>query len=109
MSIDMTQSFINMDIKTDNWQEQVINAFEGVDGGADVSASDCAAYDSASVETCNDNGMVKTSDGKAVKVDGSAFLYVNEQFSMRQQNQASGLASASNLDKQINAKLSQKL
>ncbi|MCU0641618.1 MAG: hypothetical protein MUC35_05965 [Candidatus Margulisbacteria bacterium] len=100
-----------MDQKTDAWQNQVINAFEGVDAnsGADIQASDYNAGKGHTTAEANAAGCVVTSAGKAVKVDGSAFLYVNEQFSMRQQNQASGLASASNLDKQINAKLSQKL
>ena len=108
MSVDMTQQFVNMDIKTDNWQQQVIDAFDKVDAGADVSAGDAAGA-SWDQGQANANGCVQTASGDNVKVDGSAFLYVNEQFSMKQQNQAGGLASASNLDKQIAAKLSQKL
>jgi hypothetical protein len=114
MAIDMTDSYVKIDIKTDNWQQQVIDAFEGVDAGADISAEDASEMhinpdNNTAVHNANNQGLVVTSSGDCVKVDGSAFLYVNERFSTQQTNQASGLASASNLDKQINAKLSQKL
>ena len=99
MSVDMTQNFIDMDIKTDDWQNQVIDAFSAVDGGADVTANDAQAY--ATKDEANANGCVRTQAGKNVKVDGSAFLYVNERFTTQQTNEASGLSVAAKIDDKV--------
>jgi|GEM_PF-5382889 len=108
MAIDMTQNFIDLDIKTDDWQQQVIDAFDASDIGADVTAQD-ASNANWSPEQANANGCVQTSEGKNVKVDGSAFLYVNERVNQKLTNEASGLSSASNLNKNVTSMLQRKL
>lgn len=108
MAIDMTQNFIDLDIKTDDWQQQVIDAFEASDLGADVTTSD-AANANWNTQEANAHGCVLTSEGKNVKVDGSAFLYVNERVNQKLTNEASGLSSASNLNKNVTSMLQRKL
>lgn len=100
MSIDMTANFIQMDVKTDDWQEQVIGAFNAVDNGADVTASTANTSGWGTAEA-NANGCVHTQAGENVKVDGSAFLYVNERFTTQQTNEASGLSVASKIDDKV--------
>ena len=108
MSIDMTDQFVNLDIKTDDWQTQVINAFEASDTGAnDVSAEDLVGFDGTTQEA-NAQGAVLTSEGKAVKVDGSAFLYVNERVNTQLTNQASGLSTAAKLPEKLSSMIQRK-
>ena len=107
MAIDMTDQFVNLDIKTDEWQTQVINAFEAADEGADVTAAD-AADANWTTEQANENGCVQTSEGKNVKVDGSAFLYVNERVNTQLTNQASGLSTAAKLPEKLSSMIQRK-
>ena len=107
MSIDMTDQFVNLDIKTDDWQTQVIDAFEAADQGADVSAED-ASQANWTQEQANANGCVQTSEGKNVKVDGSAFLYVNERVNTQLTNQASGLSTAAKLPEKLSSMIQRK-
>lgn len=119
MAVDFTSAYVTIDQLTEDWQEQVIDAMTAYDStDNDVTQAGAEDIEDAieangnvsgqEIQSLNDDGYVYA-NGEVITVDGSAFLYVNEQINTQLTNAASGLSSAAKMNEKISNTIKQKL